>query len=65
MVRTLFEEEGIEYIDITPYNFLENEGELYMIDFGDARYIPTNIEMDWFLKEFLEDGVNSWNPDFR
>ena len=62
MVRHLYEDEGIEYIDITPYNFIEKEGRIYMIDFGDAKY--TGDEKDWFLNEFL-DGENSWNPDYK
>jgi len=65
MVRTLLEEEGIEYVDITPYNFLEKDGRLYMIDYGDARYLLENGQIDWFLQEFLEDHVNNWNSDFR
>lgn len=62
MVRTLYEEEGIEYLDITPYNFIEKDDRIYMIDFGDAKY--TNGTPDWFLTEFL-DGENSWNPDYK
>ena len=61
MVSTLYEEEGIEYPDITPYNFIEKDSRIYMIDFGDAKY--TKDEPNWFLMEFL-DGSNSWNPDF-
>ena len=62
MITVLFEEEGIEYVDITPYNFIEKDGRIYMIDFGDAKY--TEGEVDWFLTEFLE-GENSWNPDYK
>ena len=62
MVQTLYEEEGIEYVDVTPYNFIEKEGKVYMIDFGDAKYTDGNP--DWFLTEFLE-GENSWNPDYK
>jgi len=66
MVQTLFTEEGIEYLDVTPYNFVENkEGKLYMIDYGDARYYDESVGRDWFLQEFLDDEVNMWNPDFR
>ena len=62
MIKTLFEEEGIEYIDITPYNFIEKDNRIYSIDFGDAKY--TNGQIDWFLQEFI-DGENSWNPDYK
>jgi tRNA A-37 threonylcarbamoyl transferase component Bud32 len=62
MVNILYEEEGIEYVDITPYNFINKNGRIYMIDFGDAKY--TDGEPNWFLLEFL-DGENSWNPDYK
>lgn len=62
IVRVLYEEEGIEYVDITPYNFIEKDGKIYVIDFGDAKY--TDGEPNWFLIEFL-DGENSWNPDYK
>ena len=62
IITTLYEEEGIEYVDITPYNFLEKDGRIYIIDFGDAKYI--NGEINWFLREFL-DGENNWNPDYK
>lgn len=53
---------GVQYIDITPYNFMiENEtNKLYIIDYGHA----THIEMDWFLGTFMR-GLNNWNPDFE
>jgi len=62
MIRVLYEDEGIEYVDITPYNFIEKDDRIYMIDFGDAKY--TNGNPNWFLLEFL-DGENSWNPDYK
>lgn len=78
IIRILYEEENIVYVDITPYNFVEVKGEIYIIDFGDA-YIYTEKDgttkytcschkrndciNDYFL-EFL-DGMNKWNSDFR
>jgi tRNA A-37 threonylcarbamoyl transferase component Bud32 len=64
ILHTLYYEEGIEYIDITPYNFIEKEDKLYIIDFGHADYAKKTKTMNWFLKEFL-DGENGWNPDFK
>ena len=64
MLTILFEEEGIEYVDITPYNFIEKNGRIYVIDFGDAKYTNKFEEPNWFLTEFL-DGKNSWNPDYK
>jgi tRNA A-37 threonylcarbamoyl transferase component Bud32 len=63
MIRTLYEEEGIEYVDITSYNFTEKDGKIYIIDFGDAQYALKDT-INWFLREFL-DGENSWNPDYK
>lgn len=62
MIETLYDEECIEYIDITPYNFMETEDDIMIIDFGDAKY--KNGSPNWFLTEFL-DGENSWNPDYK
>jgi hypothetical protein len=65
IIQILYDEEGIEYVDITPYNFMESNRKIYILDFGDARYIPeTDEPINWFLEEFLE-GTNSWNPDFE
>lgn len=63
MVKTLLDEEGIEYPDITPYNFIEKDNQIYMVDFGDAKYI-SNDPISWFVQEFI-DGENSWNPDYK
>jgi tRNA A-37 threonylcarbamoyl transferase component Bud32 len=64
IVRILYNEEGIEYIDITGYNFIEKKGKVYIIDFGDAIYTRKDREMNWFLSYFL-GGHNGWNPDFK
>lgn len=56
-------ESGIEYIDITSYNFMEVNESIFIIDFGDAKYTKVGAPMNWFLKEFI-DGHNGWNPDF-
>ena len=64
ILETLFENEGIEYIDITPYNFIEKNNKVYIIDFGHAYYVNPAIHTNWFLKDFL-DGSNQWNPDFK
>jgi len=64
ILKTLLYEEGIEYIDITPYNFIEKEDKIYIIDFGHAYYTNKKKNINWFLQELL-DGSNSWNPDFK
>ena len=67
IIEYLYEQEGIEYIDITPYNFIEKEGKVYIIDFGHARYTDEDNarKINWFLTEFINDRINEWNPDFK
>ena len=64
MVSVLLEQEGIEYRDITSYNFIEKNGKVYMIDFGHAKYVDLTGKIDWFVEEFI-DGENKWNPDYK
>jgi tRNA A-37 threonylcarbamoyl transferase component Bud32 len=64
IIKILYYDEAIEYIDITGYNFIEKNGKVYIIDFGDAKYSKPDVEINWFLKYFLE-GHNGWNPDFK
>ena len=64
IVKTLYEDECVEYIDITGYNFIEKNGKVYIIDFGHAKYSKKDVPINWFLKKFL-DGENEFNPDFR
>lgn len=61
MVNTMLNK-GIEYRDITGYNFIKKGDKVYMIDFGDARM--KQDKLDWFVQEFL-NGENSWNPDYK
>jgi serine/threonine protein kinase len=52
---------GIEYSDISPYNFMiEKDTEnIKIIDFGHAK----EVKLNWFLKDFV-NGEYGWNPDF-
>jgi RIO-like serine/threonine protein kinase len=68
ILTVLYECEGIEYIDITSYNFMLDEAnKVWIIDFGDAYYTPkekaTKEAKNWFLKDVL-NGLREWNPDF-
>ena len=62
IVRTLYDH-GIQYIDITPYNFIEKDGRVWIIDFGHAsnrkRLIP------YLRKMFNEGYLHEWNADFK
>ena len=65
ILAVLYECEGIEYIDITPYNFIEKDKKIWIIDFGHAYYTKSpETPENWFLHEIL-DGYIGWNPDFK
>ena len=64
IVKTLFEKEGIEYRDISAYNFVEKDERIYVINFEKAKYVHPYEPTNWFVVEFLE-GENSWNPDYK
>ena len=64
ILKILLEEEGIEYVDITPYNFIEKDGKVYIIDFGHAYYTDL-VDIDPFLNDVLYKNLKSWNRDFK
>lgn len=59
----LYLEYDIAYIDVTPYNFIEKDGKIWIIDFGDALYAPQKDE--WLKQTFKDQAVTCWNPEFR
>jgi len=62
ILQRLYLECDIEYIDVTPYNFIETNDQLWIIDFGDAREAP---KKNYFLKElFRNRELTVWNSDF-
>ena len=66
ILTSLYECEGIEYIDITPYNFIEKDGKLWIIDFGHAFYTGSPVwPSNWFLRDLLDGNERAWNPDFK
>ncbi len=65
IIKMLYVREGIEYIDITPYNFIEVNGRLYLIDFGDAKFKDKSVPINWFLKRFIFSEIEEYNPDFK
>lgn len=65
IVTLLYTEEGIEYIDITPYNFMiDVNDKIWIIDFGHAYYTDVSRPINWFLTEFIYEEVKNFNPDF-
>jgi serine/threonine-protein kinase RIO1 len=56
----------IQYVDITPYNFIEHEGRVWVIDFGDAyRNFPKTKLHPMLKKIFDTRKLTQWNPDFK
>ena len=66
IIKILFYDEAIEYVDVTPYNFIEKNNKVYIIDFGDAYWgNEDGIIISWFLEDFLLNDHNYFNPDFN
>ena len=61
IIQILYDND-ILYIDITGYNFIENDNKLWIIDFEHATYNHPR-KTDPFVEKFLE-GYNGWNPEF-
>ena len=51
----------IHYVDVTPYNFILSDYKVYLVDFGHAQFQQVN----YYLKEFLLNKIESWNTDFE
>ncbi len=59
-IRTIIQtlsDNGIEYPDITGYNFIEYDNKIWIIDFEHAHI------RDTFVDKFIQ-GRNKWNPRF-
>ena len=56
IIKTL-SDNGIEYPDITGYNFIEHANKIWIIDFEHAHI------RDTFVNKFIQ-GRNKWNPRF-
>jgi len=62
-LRTLYETKGIQFVDITPYNFIEYGKRIWIIDFGDA--YDDQEESHPHLNKILTSGLLRWNPEFK
>lgn len=62
IITTLYQY-GLEYPDITGYNFIEYQNKVWIIDFEHAQFNNDKQTYDPFILKFIE-GVNSWNPRF-
>lgn len=61
IIKTLYEN-NIVYPDITGYNFIEYNNEIWIIDFEHSNFKP--LLKDDFVLEFI-NGANKWNPQFK
>lgn len=63
LLYTLYTVLAIEYVDVTPYNFIEKDGVVWVIDFGHAR--NATYDLDPYLDEaFAEWNLTKWNDEF-
>ena len=63
IILRLYKECGIQYIDVTPYNFIEKKGKVWIIDFSKA-YIGGTL--DSYLKKVLNNRkIIDWNPYYK
>jgi tRNA A-37 threonylcarbamoyl transferase component Bud32 len=54
---------GIQYVDITPHNFIEHDGKVWIIDFGHA---SNRKRLCPYLRTLFNQGyLFAWNADFR
>ena len=52
---------NIEYSDITGYNFIEYNNQIWIIDFEHSKVITGKLNK--FVINFI-NGVNEWNPEY-
>jgi len=62
-IITILYLKGVEYPDITGYNFIEYQNKVWIIDFEHASFNSKYNTYDPFIKQFI-DGYNGWNPRF-
>jgi tRNA A-37 threonylcarbamoyl transferase component Bud32 len=63
---TLYSCANIEYVDVTPYNFIEKDGRVWVIDYGHARKIRRGAIDPWLLGVLSDPRmtISEWNPAF-
>ena len=52
---------NIEYSDITGYNFIEYNNQIWIIDFEHSKVITSKLNK--FVINFI-NGLNEWNPEY-
>lgn len=63
---TLYSCGNIEYVDVTPYNFIEKDGKVYVVDYGHARKVKRGNINPWLLNVLCNNDMvlTEWNPEF-
>lgn len=63
ILETMYAVYGIQYPDITPYNFIEYNSKIWVVDFGHA-YNDDNL-LHPLLSQIFKTGKLTWNKDFK
>jgi len=63
ILRIIYIVYKIQYIDITPYNFIEHNGKVWIIDFGHA--YDDERPLHPHLLQILNTEKLRWNKDFE
>lgn len=66
-IYMLFYQCDISYRDVWPRNFMEQNGRVWIIDFGHAQVINWKKEnkIDKYVLNVIEEGyIDHWNPEF-
>ena len=61
IIKTLYDN-NVVYPDITGYNFIEYDEQIWIIDFEHSNF--KSLLRDDFVVEFI-NGANKWNPRFK
>ena len=61
IIKTLYDN-NVVYPDITGYNFIEYDEQIWIIDFEHSNF--KSLLRDDFVVEFI-NGANKWNPLFK
>jgi len=61
IIKTLYDN-NVVYPDITGYNFIEYDENIWIIDFEHSNF--KSLLRDDFVVEFI-NGANKWNPRFK
>ena len=63
IIQVLYDN-GIEYPDITGYNFIEKNAKVYIIDMEHSRYNNDINSYDPYILRFIKGDATEWNERF-